>query len=107
MPKLSNAQLLADRQHRAIEGLIGKARRALEQIRVAESAGEERLALILSHVSKAQAMGPSDDQLERLWALVEEGQRRLEQLVPSERVRYSEDSAESLDSKALGQGAVL
>ena len=96
MPKLSNAQLLADRQHRAVESLIGKARRALNQIRVAESAGEERLALMLGHISKAQAMSPSDDQLERLWMLVEEGQRRLEELAPSVRVRHVEEGVEEL-----------
>ena len=107
MSKVSNAQLLADRQRRAVEALIAKARRALAQVRVAESAGEERLGLLLEHVRKAQAMSPSEEQLERLWALVAEGQRRVEELCSSVRVRVSEEGAEALDSKALGQGGVL
>ena len=107
MPKVSNAQLLADRQRRAVEGLIAKASRALAQIRVSESAGEERLGLMLEHVRKAQLMAPSEEQLERLWALVAEGQRRVEELCSSVRVRVSEEGAEELDSKALSQGGVL
>ena len=107
MSKVSNAQLLADRQLRAVEALIGKARRALAQIRVSESAGEERLGLMLEHVRKAQLMVPSEDQLERLWALVAEGQRRVDELCASVRVRSTEDGAEELDSKAMGQGGVL
>ena len=102
-----DAQLLADRQCRAVEALIVKARRALEQIRVAESAGEYRLDLLLGLVGKAQGMAPSEEQLERLWALVAEGQRRVDELCASVRVRCSEDGAEELDSKALGQGGVL
>ena len=107
MSKVSNAQLLADRQRRAVEGLIAKARRALAQVRVSESAGEERLGLMLEHVRKAQAMAPSEEQLERLWALVAEGQRRVEELCSSVRVRCSEEGASELDSKAMGQGGVL
>jgi len=107
MAKVSNAQLLADRQHRAVEALIGKARRALEQVRVSESAGEYRLELLLGLVGKAQAMAPSEEQLERLWALVAEGQRRVEELCSSVRVRVSEEGAEALDGKALAQGGVL
>jgi hypothetical protein len=107
MDSARDAQLLADRQCRAVEALIGKARRALAQIRVAESAGEERLGLMLEHVRKAQAMAPSEEQLERLWALVAEGQARLDELCSSVRVRVSEEGAEALDSKALGQGGVL
>ena len=51
---------------------------------------------MLGHISKAQAMSPSDDQLERLWMLVEEGQRRLEELAPSVRVRHVEEGVEEL-----------
>ena len=102
-----DAQLLADRQCRAIETLIGKARRSLAQIGLSESKGEDRLGLMLEHVRKAQLMTPSEEQLERLWALVAEGQRRVDELCASVRVRSTEDGAEELDSKAMGQGGVL
>ena len=111
MSKVSNAQLLADRQRRAVEGLIAKARRGLAEVPKyglgSEDRGEERLGRLLGLVAKAQAMSPSEEQLERLWALVAEGQRRVEELCSSVRVRCSEDGAEELDSKALGQGGVL
>ena len=109
MAKVSNAQLLADRQRRAVEALIGKARRALAEVPSfgSEARGEERLGLMLGHVAKAQAMAPSEEQLERLWSLVAEGQRRVDELCSSVRVRSSEAGAEELDSKALGQGGVL
>ena len=107
MPKVSNAQLLADRQRRAVEALIAKARRALAMVYGTEERAEYRLGLLLEHVRKAQLMAPSEEQLERLWALVAEGQRRVEELCSSVRVRCSEDGASELDSKALGQGGVL
>ena len=107
MAKVSNAQLLADRQRRAVEALIGKARRALAEVRVSEDRGEERLGRLLGLVGKAQAMAPSEEQLERLWALVAEGQRRVEELCSSVRVRSTEDGASELDGKAMGQGGVL
>ena len=107
MDSARDAKLLADRQCRAVEALIGKARRALEQIRVSESAGDYRLELLLGLVGKAQLMAPSEEQLERLWALVAEGQRRVEELCSSVRVRSTEDGASELDGKALGQGGVL
>ena len=61
-----------------------------------KSAGEERLDMMLSHISKAQAMNPSEDQLQRMWALVEEGQQRLEELAPMARVRYVEEGVQEI-----------
>lgn len=107
MASARDAQLLADRQCRAIEALIAKARRALVKVGVTEAQGEERLGYMLEHVRKAQLMAPSEEQLERLWALVAEGQRRVDELCASVRVRSTEDGAEELDSKAMGQGGVL
>ena len=109
MASARDAQLLADRQRRAVEALIGKARRALAEVPQigSEARGEERLGRLLGLVGKAQAMAPSEEQLERLWALVAEGQARLDELCSSVRVRVSEEGAEALDSKALGQGGVL
>ena len=102
-----DAQLLADRQCRAVEALIGKARLALAMVYGTEERAEYRLGLLLEHVRKAQLMTPSEEQLERLWALVAEGQRRVDELCASVRVRVSEEVAEELDSKALSQGGVL
>ena len=107
MDSARDAQLLADRQRRAIEALIAKARRALVKVGVTEAQGEERLGYMLEHVRKAQLMAPSEEQLERLWALVAEGQRRVDELCASVRVRSTEDGASELDSKAMGQGGVL
>ena len=107
MDSARDAQLLADRQCRAIESLIAKARRALVKVGVSEAQGEERLGYMLEHVRKAQLMAPSEEQLERLWALVAEGQRRVDELCSSVRVRVSEEGADALDSKSLGQGGVL
>ena len=109
MVSARDAQLLADRQRRAVEALIAKARRGLAEVPKlgSEDRGEERLGRLLGLVAKAQAMSPSEEQLERLWALVAEGQRRVEELCSSVRVRCSEDGASELDSKAMGQGGVL
>lgn len=98
-----DAALLADRQKRVVEDLIAKMRRGLDQL-TTENKGEERLARLLGLVEKAQAMGPSDDQLERMWAVVEQAQARMEELVPSVRMRYSDEAAETLDSKSMGLG---
>ena len=70
MPKLSNAQLLADRQRRAIDGSIQKIDNGVKQV-IDEARGEERLGRILSLVAKAQAMNPNDDQMERMWSMQE------------------------------------
>ena len=99
-----DAALLADRQSRVVEDLIARARRGLKEVREVESRGEERLGNILSLVEKAQTFAPSADQLERLWAVVEQAQLAVDGLVPSVRMRYSDEGAESLDSKSLGMG---
>ena len=65
-----DAMLLADRQRRVVEDLIAKMRRGLDQL-TTENKGEERLARILGLVEKAQGMSPSDEQCERMWAIVE------------------------------------
>lgn len=98
-----DAALLADRQNRVIEGLIGKMRRGLGQL-TTENKGEERFARLLGLVEQAQGMGPSAGQSERIWAIVEQAQLRMEELVPSVRMRYSDEAAETLDSKSMGLG---
>ena len=101
-----DAMLLADRQRRVVEDLIAKMRRGLDQL-TTENKGEERLARILGLVEKAQGMSPSDEQCERMWAIVEQAQARMEELVPSVRMRYSDEAAETLDSKSMGLGYVV
>ena len=101
-----DAMLLADRQSRVIEDTIAKLRRGLDQL-TTENKGEERLARMLGLVEKAQGMNPSADQLERMWAIVEQAQARMEDLVPSVRMRYSDEAAETLDSKSMGLGYVM
>lgn len=99
-----DAALLADRQKRVVDDLIAKAKRILKEIRVRESRGNERLGNLLSIVEKAQGFSPTADQSERLWSMVAEGQRLVEELMPMVRIRYSDEAAEELDSKSMGLG---
>ena len=99
-----DAMLLADRQRRVVEDLIAKMRRSCDDQFSTEYKGEERFARMLGLVEKAQGFCPSADQRERMWNIVEKAQRQMEELVPSVRMRYSDESAESLDSKSLGLG---
>ena len=101
-----DAALLADRQKRVIEDVIAKLRSGLDQFSK-ENKGEERFARMLNLVEKAQRMGPTDEQSERMWALIEQAQARIEDLVPSVRMRYSDEAAETLDSKSMGLGYEL
>lgn len=98
-----DAMLLADRQRRVVDDLIAKMRRGLDQL-TTEYKGEERLTRLLGLVGKAQGMSPSAEQSERMWAIVEQAQLRMEELVPSVRMRYSDEAADTLDSKSLGLG---
>lgn len=100
-------RLLADRQHRATEQYLQRCKNHLEQIRVAESAGETYLGRILSIADKLQHLNPSIDQWERYWNIVELGQRKLDQLVSTARVSTSEYSESELDSRELGSGSIL
>ena len=98
-----DAALLADRQRRVVEDLIAKLRSGLEQFST-EYKGEERFARMLGLVEKAQGFGPSADQQERMWAIVEQAQLRMDGLVPSVRIRYSDEAPDTLDSKSMGLG---
>ena len=99
-----DAMLLADRQRRVVDDLIDRAGRVLKEVKDSEFRCEQRLGNILSLVEKAQGFNPTDDQSERLWAIVEQGQLAVEAARPGVRVRYSEESAEALDSKSMGMG---
>lgn len=91
MPKVSNAAKLAEVQGKAIDALLGKARRIVKQVRVAESAGEERMGQLLDLAPKFAPLNASEEAMAEFWGLVEVGQAQLEALCSSERVRYVED----------------
>lgn len=107
MATQSNAAKLAQRQGKAVDALLAKARRIVKQVRVAESSGEERMGQLLDLAGKFAPLNASDDAMAEFWGLVQLGQQQLEALCSTERVRVSEEGAEALDSKSLGQGAVL
>ena len=107
MPKLSNAALLADRQGKAVDALLAKARRIVREIRVAESRGEERLGNLLDLAGKFAPLNASQEAVSEYWTLVKLGQQQLEALCSTARVRVSEEGAEALDSKSMGQGAIV
>jgi len=96
MATQSNAAKLAERQGKAVDALLAKARRIVKQIRVAESAGEERMSNLLDLAPKLAPLNASDDAMAEFWGLVEVGQAQLEALCSSERVRYVEDVEEEL-----------
>lgn len=100
-------QLLADRQHRATEQYLQRCKNHLSQIRVAESAGETYLGRILAIADKLQHLNPSAEQWERYWAIVELGQQKLAELVPSIRVSTAEYSEPELSGRELGAGAII
>ena len=107
MPKVSNAAMLADRQGKAVDALLAKARRIVREVRVAESRGEERMANLLDLADKFSPLNASQEAVTEYWTLVQLGQQQLEALCSTARVRVSEEGAEALDSKSLGLGAVL
>ena len=100
-------KLLADRQNRATEQYLQRCKNHLNQIRVAESAGETYLGRILSIADKLQHLNPSADQWERYWNIVELGQQKLEQLVSTTRVSTAEYCEQPLNSRDLGSGAIV
>ena len=100
-------KLLADRQHRATEQYLQRCKNHLSQIRVAESAGETYLGRILAIADKLQPLNPSAEQWERYWSIVELGQQKLAELVPSIRVSTAEYSESELSGRELGAGAII
>jgi hypothetical protein len=99
--------LLADRQLRATEKYLQTCKNHLSQIRVCESAGETYLGRILNIAEKLNHLSPSADQWERYWNIVELGQQKLADLIPTVRVSSVEHSETELDSRELGAGAIL
>jgi len=96
MATQSNAAKLAERQGKAVDALLAKARRIVREIRVAEERGEERMSNLLDLAPKFAPLNASEEAVAEFWGLVEVGQAQLEALCSSERVRYVEDVEEEL-----------
>jgi len=96
MATQSNAAKLAERQGKAVDALLAKARRIVREIRVAEERGEERMSNLLDLAPKFAPLNASEEAVAEFWGLVEVGQAQLEALCSSERVRYVEEVEEEL-----------
>jgi len=94
------------RQRDTVEQHLRKAKRYLADF-TTEIRSEERFQNILGLAEKIQLLYPTADQLERLWSIVELGQSRLEQTVPTVRVSTAEHSEPELSGRELGAGAII
>jgi hypothetical protein len=99
-------QLLADRQQRVTEQYLQRAKRYLADF-TTETRAEERFQNILGLADKLEHLSLSSDQWERYWAIVELGQQKLAELVPTIRVSTAEYSEPELSGRELGAGAIL
>jgi hypothetical protein len=99
-------QLLSDRQQRATEQYLQRAKRYLADF-TTENRAEERLQNILGLADKLQHLSLTPDQWERYWAIVELGQQKLAELVPSIRVSTAEHSESELSGRELGAGVII
>lgn len=100
MPKVSNAQLLQDRQSAVIEKLIQSAKRYLDDF-TTENRAEITLDQIIGLAARVNKLSPTDEQRERMWRIVEAGQQQLNDLVPFERVSTIDDDMD--DGEITGE----
>ena len=98
--------LLSDRQQRATEQYLQRAKRYLADF-TTETRAEERFENILGLADKLQHLSLTPDQWERYWAIVELGQQKLAELAPSIRVSTAEYSEPELSGRELGAGSIL
>lgn len=91
MATQSNAAKLAEVQGKAVDRLLGKARRIVREVRVSEERGEERMDNLLDVAGKLAPLNASQEAMAEYWGLVEVAQSQLEHLCGSERVRYVEE----------------
>ena len=96
MPKVSNAAKLAEVQGKAVDALLGKARRIVRQVRTAESAGEERMSNLLDLAGKFAPLNASEEAMAEFWGLVEVAQAQLDALCGSVRVSSFEEVEEEI-----------
>ena len=99
-------QLLADRQHRATEQYLQRAKRYLADF-TTEIRAEERFQNILGIADKLEHLSLSSDQWERYWNIVAVAQQKLAELVPTVRVSTAEYSESELSGRELGAGSIL
>tara|TARA_B100001059_G_scaffold86446_1_gene84617 strand:+ start:1485 stop:1802 length:318 start_codon:yes stop_codon:yes gene_type:complete len=99
-------QLLADRQHRATEQYLQRAKRYLADF-TTETRSEERFQNILGIADKLEHLSLSSDQWERYWNIVAVAQQKLAELVPTVRVSTAEYSEPELSGRELGAGAII
>lgn len=99
-------RLLADRQHRAAEQYLQRAKRYLADF-TTENRSEQRFQNILSLADKLEPLSPSAEQWERYWNIVAVGQQRIDQLVSTTRVSTAEYSESELSSRELGSGSII
>jgi hypothetical protein len=99
-------QLLADRQQRVTEQYLQRAKRYLADF-TTETRAEERFQNILGLADKLEHLSLSSDQWERYWSIVELGQQKLAELVPTVRVSTTEYSEPELSGRELGAGSIL
>ena len=91
MATQSNAAKLAEVQGKAVERLLGKARRYVRNGFLSEERGEECMSQLLSLGDKMGPLNASQGAMAEFWGLVEVTQAKLDGMVQSERVRYVED----------------
>ena len=96
MATQSNAAKLAERQGKAVDALLAKARRIVKQVRVAESSGEERMGQLLDLAGKFAPLNASQEAVSEYWTLVQLGQQQLEALCTSVRVSHTEEGVEEI-----------
>jgi len=96
MPKVSNAAMLAERQGKAVDALLGKARRAVREVSTTEQRGEERMARLLKLGEKFSPLNASEEAMAEFWGLVEVAQGKLDALCGSVRVSSFEEVEEEI-----------
>ena len=96
MPKLSNAAKLAEVQGKAVDRLLGKARRYVRNGFLSEERGEACMSQLLRLGEKLGPLNASQEAMAEFWGLIEVTQAKLDGMVQSERVRYAEEVVEEL-----------
>ena len=96
MATQSNAAKLAEVQGKAVDALLGKARRAVREVSTTEQRGEERMARLLKLGEKFAPLNASQEAMAEFWGLVEVAQGRLDALCGSVRVSAFEEVEEEV-----------
>ena len=95
-PTVSGAVLLAERQGKAVDALLGKARRYVRNGFLTEERGEECMSQLLRLGEKMGPLSASQEAVAEFWGLVEVAQGRLDALCGSVRVSSFEEVEEEI-----------